>query len=183
MQQRPDRTALLVMPVFLFLGCAGTAIAAGTHGAAGNDTGPSAPPRTLTADEQAIQKLLDLYAQAMEQKSVPLMEQAVVTADFSTIESGYPNWSWEDFRDNHLLVEMDAFTDVDYRIELISGELQEPLGFAIYRYTASGKVQGNPDTVSISGLGTAILEQTAKGWQIHHLHTSAPRAQLEGAER
>ena len=106
------------------------------------------------------------------------MEQAVIPDDFSTIESGYPNWTWEDFRDNHLLVEMDAFSDVNYTIKLITGELQGSLGFAIYQYTASGKMQEK--MMSISGLGTAVLEKTNDGWRIHHLHTSAPRSQLEG---
>jgi hypothetical protein len=148
------------------------------HGKASGKVGPIVEYRQLTKDETAIQLVLDTYAQAMEQKSVAIMEQAIIPDDFSTIESGYPNWTWADFRDNHLLVEMDTFTDVDYDIKLITGEFQGTLGFAVYQYTASGKVQDK--AVSISGLGTAILEQTDDGWRIHHLHTSAPRSQLEG---
>ncbi len=143
--------------------------------------GPIAEYRALTADELSIQAVLDTYAAAMEQRSVELMEQAVIPGDFSTIESGYPNWTWEDFRDNHLAMEMQQFTDVNYDMQLILGEFQGSLGFAIYRYTASGKVQGNP--VSISGLGTAILEDTGSDWRMHHLHTSAPRTQLQQAEQ
>ena len=157
------------------------ALAAGDHGPGGSASGQAGPItdyRTLTAEERVIQDVLDLYATAMEEKSVEIMETAIIPGDFSTIESGYPNWTWEDFRDNHLLVEMGTFTDVNYEIELISGEFSGSLGFAIYHYTASGKMQGN--AVSISGLGTAILEQTDEGWRIHHLHTSAPRTQLEG---
>jgi len=157
----------------------GFQVAAGGHGGhAGTTTGPIIDSRELTEDEATIQAVIDTYAQAMEQKSVEIMEQAVIPGDFSTIESGYPNWTWEDFRDNHLLVEMDTFTDVSYTIKLISGELQGSLGFAVYTYTAAGKVQGK--SVSITGLGTAILEETDDGWRIHHLHTSAPRTQLEG---
>jgi hypothetical protein len=154
------------------------AIAAGGHGNGGSAQGPIAAERELTEDEATIQAVLDTYASAMEQKSVEIMEQAVIPGDFSTIESGYPNWTWEDFRDNHLLVEMDTFTDVSYIIKLINGELQDSLGFAVYTYTAAGKVQDK--SVSISGLGTAVLELTDDGWRIHHLHTSAPRTQLEG---
>jgi len=155
--------------------------AAGNHDSGDASTamkGPIADYRELSADEASIQALLDVYGSAMESKSVELMEQAVIPGDFSTIESGYPNWTWEDFRDNHLLVEMAMFTDVSYKIRLIAGELQGTLGFAVYEYTAAGKVQDK--AVSISGLGTAILEQTDDGWRIHHLHTSAPRSQLEG---
>lgn len=156
------------------------ALAAGEHGHQAKE--PVVNYRALTADEQTIQTLLNGYAKAMEEKSVTLMEEVIIPDDFSTIESGYPNWTWQDFRDNHLLIEMDTFTDVRYTIKLISGELQDPLGFAIYQYTAAGKMQGKTETVSISGLGTAILEKTSKGgWRIHHLHTSAPRAQLEAS--
>jgi len=168
------RILLFCLPILI----AANSWAAGDHGHDGAAKGPISDYRELTADEAAIQGVLDKYATAMENKSVELMETAVIPGDFSTVESGYPNWTWEDFRDNHLLVEMDTFTDVNYDIKLITGEFQGSLGFGIYQYTASGKVQGNP--VSISGLGTAILEQTETGWRIHHLHTSAPRAQLEG---
>ena len=143
--------------------------------------GPIRDYRDLNADEAIIQGVLDAYGTAMEQRSPELMEQAVIPGDFSTIESGYANWSWEDFRDNHLAVEMGMFTDVDYDMALILGEFQGSLGFAIYRYTASGKMEGR--ATGITGLGTAILETTDAGWRIHHLHTSAPRNQLEAMEQ
>lgn len=155
--------------------------AAGDHSHTDMAKGPISDYRELTADESTIQAVLDKYGEAMEQKSVTIMEQAVIPGDFSTIESGYPNWTWEDFRDNHLAVEMEQFTDVNYDMGLILGEFQGELGFAVYKYIASGKVAGNP--VSISGLGTAILELTEAGWRIHHLHTSAPRTQLQQAEQ
>jgi len=170
----------IAISCLLFL-LAGSALAAGGHGHGGGASGTAGPIveyRELTAEEAIIQDVLDTYARAMEQKSVEVMEEAIVPGDFSTIESGYPNWTWEDFRDNHLLVEMDTFTDVNYEIQLISGEFSGSLGFAIYQYTASGKMQGK--AVSISGFGTAILEQSDYDWRIHHLHTSAPRTQLEG---
>ena len=169
--------ALLTLP--------GLTVAAGAdgHGHAHDEDlskGAISSYRDLSPDEVKIQAVLDTYARAMEEKSVAIMEQAVIPGDFSTIESGYPNWTWEDFRDNHLKVEMEQFTDVDYEMGLILGEFQGSLGFAIFNYTASGKVAGNP--VSISGLGTAILEETDAGWRMHHLHTSAPRNQLQQAE-
>lgn len=174
---RKTITALLVL-----LAMPAVTLAAGEH-AHDEDLskGAISSYRDLTADEAKIQAVLDTYARAMEESSVEIMEQAVIPGDFSTIESGYPNWTWEDFRDNHLAVEMEQFTDVDYDMGLILGEFQGDLGFAIYKYTASGKVAGN--AVSISGLGTAILENTAAGWRMHHLHTSAPRTQLEQAEQ
>ena len=71
------------------------------------------------------------------------------------------------------------FDDARYDIDIIVGETQGSLGFSVFRDTASGKVKGN--TVSISGLGTAILEQTAAGWRIHaHAHLGS-RKQLEQA--
>jgi hypothetical protein len=165
----------LFLPVLLL---SMQALASGDH--AHNDMSKAISEyRQLTTTEQAVQAVLDTYARAMEEKSVTIMEQAVIVGDFSTIESGYPNWSWEDFRDNHLAAEMQTFGDVDYQIDLIAGETQGSLGFAVFRYTASGKAHGK--TISISGLGTAVIEETTDGWRIHHLHTSAPRSQLEQA--
>ena len=175
----------LILAAFPALVFAGAHEHSGGHGADHGhhaddmSKGPIASYRELTEDEATIQAVLDTYGRAMEQKSIPIMEQAVIPGDFSTIESGYPNWTWEDFRDNHLAVELEMFTDVNYDIGLILGEFQGSLGFAVFNYTASGNVQGKD--ISISGLGTAILEETDDGWRIHHLHTSAPRTQLEQA--
>jgi len=133
--------------------------------------------RALTAEEQQIQDLLTLYGEAFEQKSLEKAERAVIPGDFYIIESGYPNWEWEDFRDNHFLAEMKDFTDIDYQIDLMVGETQGTLGFAIYQYTASGKFRGTP--TGITGFGTAVLELHEGEWRLHHIHTSAPRKQLE----
>lgn len=165
--------------IIVLMAVAGPVFAAGNH-AHTDMTKAIKEYRELTDTEQAVQDVLDTYGRAMEEKSVEVMEQAVIPGDFSTIESGYPNWTWEDFRDNHLAVEIQTFDDVDYQIDLIVGETQGSLGFAVFKYTASGSVQGK--SISISGLGTAIIEQQDNGqWQIHHLHTSAPRDQLEQA--
>ncbi|WP_101760086.1 nuclear transport factor 2 family protein [Oceanicoccus sp. KOV_DT_Chl] len=175
------------MKVFLLLT---TLLLSFSHGcfAAGDHEMPlSAKPiveiRELSADEKTIQNLLNTYAQAMEQRSIKLAEQVVIPDDFSTIESGYPNWSWQDFRDNHLSKELDSFTDVTYTIQLLLGELNGELGFAIYKFTAAGVLKGKAGAadipMSISGLATAILEQTSIAdkpqWRIHHIHSSAPR--------
>lgn len=170
-----------ICAALITLAVPGIALAVGDH-AHDEDLskGPISSYRALTEDEATIQAVLDTYGRAMEQGSIEIMEQAVIPGDFSTIESGYPNWSWEDFRDNHLAVEMAQFTDVDYDMGLILGEFQGELGFALFSYTASGKVAGN--AVSISGLGTAILELDDGQWKMHHLHTSAPRNQLQQAE-
>jgi hypothetical protein len=157
---------------------------AGDHQTDGIARVPIQDYRGLTPDETTIQTTLDTYGRAMEEKSLEIMAQVVIPEDFSTIESGYPNWSWDDFRDNHLLVEMDSFTDIQYSLSLIASELDQSLGFAIYKYTATGNMQGK--SLSITGLGTAILERssnkTSPVWRIHHLHTSAPRGQLEAMD-
>ena len=159
----------------------GIALAAGGH-AHDDDLskGEISSYRALTDDEATIQAVLDTYGRAMEEASVEVLEQALIPGDFTTIESGYPNWSWEDFRDNHFAVEVGQFADVSYDMGLIMGELQGDLGFAVFRYTASGKVADKP--ISISGHGTAILEPHDGRWKIHHMHTSAPRNQLQQAE-
>ena len=177
------RSICLTLAVIGGLAVTPLAMAAGDHSATAPHThgdatrGPIRTYRALTADETAIQQVLDTYSRAMSEGSVEVMAQAVIAGDFSTIESGYPNWSWEDFRDSHLLAEFQMFSEVSYKIELIVGELQGELGFAVFSYTASGSFNGKAS--SISGLGTAVLELTEDGWRIHHMHTSAPRSQLE----
>jgi hypothetical protein len=181
LQKRPHRRIIKTLCICLAL-FIGNAFAAGDH-AHTDMSKPIKDYRQLTPDEVILQTVLDGYANAMAQRSIEAMEQVVIPGDFSTIESGYPNWTWEDFRDSHLSAEFKAFSDATYNIDLIAGETQGSLGFAVFKYTAAGKAQGR--TISISGLGTAILESNDSGpdqvWRIHHLHTSAPRDQLEKA--
>ena len=167
---------LLVCLSLSFL--SGTALSAGSHEQ--TDMAQAIVEyRALTPTEKTVQDVLNVYAQAMAERSIETMEQAVIPGDFSVIESGYANWTWEDFRDKHLAEEFQMLSDPSYKIDLLVGETQGPLGFAVFRYTAAGKVNGRE--ISISGLGTAVLEHTDDGWRIHHMHTSAPRDQLEKA--
>ena len=152
-----------------------TALAAGSHTNA-EPAKPIAQQRALTPDEQSIQNLLNLWAKAMETRSVDSASKVVLPDDFSVIESGYANWTWQDYRDNHLGIELDAFKDISYTIELLSGEFQGNLGFAIYRFTATGIIVASNKTMTTSGLATAVLEKHPDlGWRMHHLHTSVPR--------
>lgn len=166
------RSALLLIAATLLTASPGWSMG-------GHTNAPSAKPiietRALSPTEQAIQDLLDRYASALEQASLELAETAVLVGDFTTIESGYANWSWEDFRDAHLSAELKMFSDIDYKMELLAGEMQGELGFAIYRFTASGIPKGATEPVSVSGLATAIIEQTDDGLRIHHIHSSTPR--------
>ena len=105
------------------------ALAAGNH-AETDMTQVIKDYRELNATVQMVQSVLDTYSRAMEERSVEIMEQAVIVDDFSTIESGYPNWTWADFRDNHLAVEMQAFKDVDTRLSTVRRmSLEEALEF------------------------------------------------------
>lgn len=163
-----------IIAVFALLSVfhASSAVAVGEHTSA-LSASPIVETRKLSKDEEVVRELLNLYASAMEKRSVAIAEKAVMPNDFSTIESGYANWTWEDFRDNHLSKELEVFTDVSYKIDLLSAELQGKLGFAIYRYTAKGKLKGQ--SMSMSGLATAIVENAGQGWRIHHIHSSVPR--------
>lgn len=149
------------------------------------DTEPAKPiieQRPLTADEQTIQDVLNTYALAMEKRDISIAEQAVIPGDFSTIESGYANWSWDDFKKHHLSVELDFFKDISYKIELLSGEFQGDLGFCVYRFTTSGTVVKSGNKMTTSGLATCIMEKTEQGWRIHHIHSSVPRPMTHGSK-
>ena len=116
--------------------------------------------------------MLDAYAEALEARSLDQAEKSVQADGFTTIESGYANWTWEDFKNSHLGVELEAFSDIDYDMDLISGKMQGQMGYAIYQFSAAGKMNG--EARSTTGYGTAILEQTDAGLRIQHIHSSTP---------
>ena len=67
--------------------------AAGDH-ANSDMTKAIAEYRELTKTEQLVQDVMDTYARAMAEGSIEVMESAIIPGDFSTIESGHPNWTW-----------------------------------------------------------------------------------------
>ena len=130
------------------------------------------PALAADGDEAAIREILAGWALAWVEKDPEGMAGLVVATDaFTIIEGGHINLGWADFRDNHLLPELEMFTEMEYRVEDARITVTGDTAYALFQYHLSGATKERSFGPR-SGRGTAVLERTADGWKIRHIQTS-----------
>jgi ketosteroid isomerase-like protein len=129
-------------------------------------------------DEAAVRDALMKSALSFEKNDIALASQVWANDESLTVfESGHANYGWADYRDHHLVPEMDEMKNTKYAFSNIKIHLAGKTAWATFKYTISADVQDNGRMrhVDGGGLGTAVLEQPDSQWRIVHWHSSAPR--------
>lgn len=129
-------------------------------------------------DEAAVRDALLKSALSFEKNDLALATQVWANDESLTVfEQGHANYGWADYRDNHLVPEMNEIKNAKYQLLDIKIHLAGKTAWATFKYTISGDVleNGKPRHVDGAGLGTAVLENRIGHWQIVHWHSSAPR--------
>lgn len=128
----------------------------------------------LTGEARAIQDVLDRYSRATMAHDLPEIESCFVTTnEFVIVESSYPNFGWDDFKQNHLLPELAGVEDIEYGADAIQVHVTDQLAYAVFKYRAAGSREGQRRT--FEGLGTAVLVPGPSGWRIRHWATCSRR--------
>jgi ketosteroid isomerase-like protein len=128
--------------------------------------------------EAAVRDVLLKSASSFEKNDVATATKVWANDESLTVfESGHANYGWADYRDNHLVPEMDEMKNTKYAFSDIKIHLAGKTAWATFKYTISADVTDNGKSrhVDGSGLGTAVLEQRDDQWRIVHWHSSAPR--------
>ena len=89
------------------------------------------------------------------------------------IEGAGVNHGWEEYRDDHLRPELEAFSNFEYRYFAIEPQVRGNIAFAAFRYELSADIES--DHLDVEGRGTIILEKMNDQWKIVHIHTSGRR--------
>jgi ketosteroid isomerase-like protein len=125
-------------------------------------------------DEKAVADVLLKNTSSFEKNDVATLDQIWANDEAVTVfENGYANYGWLDYRNNHLLPEMQEMKNLKYGSSDVKIKLSGKTAWATFKYTISGDMNGRH--FDSGGLGTAILEKRDGRWQIVHWHTSAPR--------
>ncbi|MDJ0927728.1 MAG: nuclear transport factor 2 family protein [Gammaproteobacteria bacterium] len=128
----------------------------------------------LSGAAKDIQDILDRYSQGTVNHDLKAIENCfVLTDDFVIVESSYPNFGWNDFKQNHLLPELEGVEGVEYRADVVQAYATDQLAYAIFKYKAAGSRGGERRT--FEGLGTCVLIPTDDGWKIRHWATCSRR--------
>ncbi len=117
--------------------------------------------------------VLERYAEAIRNEDLDAMEaETLGHTRFTIIEGRGANWSWTEYREDHLTPEFESerFHIEDYQISDVRPYEGTDLGYALFEFAITGTLDGEP--YEREGRGTAVFEETAEGWKICHLQTS-----------
>ena len=135
---------------------------------------PLSDSRSLSDGEQKIQEALSRYASAFKAKSYDQIE-AAVAEEFTLIQGGGVEltaaWSKQEFKDTQFKHMVDMFENVHYDIDLLAGHMTESGATATFRFSVGGNAHGR--TVSMDGVGTAVLQSDGDRLAVSHMHNSA----------
>lgn len=131
-------------------------------------------------DPEAVRAVLESVAAFAQAKDLDAMGALYAPGQgVHIIEGAGVNHGWQDYRDNHLAPELDAFENFRYRYFAIEPVVRDGMAYSAFRYElAADTPQGH---VKIEGRGTAVLERLDGSWKIVHLHTSGRRVEPGGS--
>jgi len=144
--------------------------------ATGKLADPHAGHTTVAAkgNDEGVRNLLMRYAAAIERADMEAIGKLWSNDESVTvIENGHANYGWADYRDNHLGPELKEMKNVKYALSDIRVNTSGHLAWATFKYSITADFKERH--IEGGGLGTAVLQHSANGWQIVHWHTSSLR--------
>lgn len=129
-------------------------------------------------EEHEIVLLLERVAELMEAGDLTPLDALYASGrGVHIIEGAGVNHGWVEYRDHHLVPELEAFEDFTYRWHSIEPRVVGDLAYAAFQYELEARTERGP--VAVVGRGTAILERIDGAWRIVHTHTSG-RTRTDG---
>lgn len=151
----------------------GAALLLGVMPAQAHDGEHAAAPATAQASaESEIRALIHRQAAAIASMSIEGIAALVAAPErFSIVEGAHANWTWQDYRDKHLVPEFTSpnFKITAYEIGEIKVTVGHDLAFAVYDYVIKAEVKGKE--LAKKNYTTVVLTRTPKGWRILHEHS------------
>ena len=131
----------------------------------------SAQEQNLDAEALEVRQFIERLATHMEAGDLMSVgEMYSSERGVHIIEGAGVNHGWEEYRDDHLEPELQAFQNLEYRYFAIEPQVRGNIAYAAFRYELSADTEDSQ--IDIEGRGTIILEKIEGQWKIVHIHTS-----------
>lgn len=129
-----------------------------------------------SSEEKSVRDVLTREAEAVEKGDLAALDKLWANDESVTVfESGYANYGWSDYRNNHLAPELKEFKNTKYVFSDLKVKVDGKTAWATFKYSLAADLGAR--RVESGGLGTAVLEKRDGRWRIVHWHSSAPRRQ------
>jgi ketosteroid isomerase-like protein len=126
-------------------------------------------------DEKAVRVVLEQEAAAFEKGDVATLNKLWANDEWvSVFESGGADIGWANYRDHHLIPEMNELKNTKHTLSDVRVRVAGKTAWATFKYTLAGDLKERH--IDVKGLGTAVLEERSGHWLIVHRHTSARRS-------
>lgn len=135
---------------------------------------PVVPAGNLHAqgtDETRVRAVVEALAEHVQAGRVEALDTLYAEGrGVHIIEGAGVNHGWTDYRDHHLVPELEAFDNLRYRYHSVEPVVRGDVAWASFRYDLA--VDTEDGHVEMEGRGTAVLERRNGSWRVVHLHTS-----------
>ncbi|MEO8647729.1 MAG: nuclear transport factor 2 family protein [Acidobacteriota bacterium] len=122
-----------------------------------------------TADENAVMKVLNNEASAVEKGDLASLDKIWANSeDVTVFESGHANYGWNDYRNSHLAPELKEFKNTKYAFTDLKVKVDGKTAWATFKYSLAAEI--GTRKVESGGLGTAVLEKRQGKCRIVHWH-------------
>lgn len=127
------------------------------------------------ADEEAVSDVVRALAANIEAQRIEALDTLFAPGrDVHIVEGSGVNHGWAEYRDDHLVPELEEMDDLSYRYHGVEPQVRGDVAWASFQYELGADF---PDErVELEGRGTAILERLDGRWRVVHLHTSGRRS-------
>lgn len=125
-------------------------------------------------DAQTIRALLEAVAAYMQAGDMASLGDIYAPGrGVHIIEGSGVNHGWDDYRDNHLGPELNAYKNFTYKYLAIEPVVKGEFAFVALRYELTADTDSGH--IEMEGRGTTVLEKMEGRWRIVHTHTSGRR--------
>jgi ketosteroid isomerase-like protein len=92
--------------------------------------------------------------------------------DALIFEYGEENRGWADYREHHLIPELESLREIVYRYENVNVHATGDVAWATFDYLVEATDVASNEPFRANGVGTMVLMMYGGAWRIVHLHLS-----------
>lgn len=128
------------------------------------------------ADTALVRSLIETMGDALGAGSLSTLD-TIFHDSVTVYEGGGVDVGWPRYRDGHLVPELQALEDRDFRFRSVQVRLSNNTAWATARYDLRAIREGEP--LAVQGGATLIFRKLSGRWRLVHLHLSSRPIELD----